>query len=80
MDIRMIKPDELKNVEEKPFMTTPTSEVYKGEFGGFTVAIKKYTGALNAKPGSVAYLKSCVNFVSDIEEQIEKHSLYVWRI
>uniref|UniRef100_A0A096LY89 Protein kinase domain-containing protein n=1 Tax=Poecilia formosa TaxID=48698 RepID=A0A096LY89_POEFO len=54
MDIRMIKPDELKNVEEKSFMTTPTSEVYKGEFGGFTVAIKKYTGA---KPGSVAYLK-----------------------
>uniref|UniRef100_A0A3B5MSP2 Protein kinase domain-containing protein n=1 Tax=Xiphophorus couchianus TaxID=32473 RepID=A0A3B5MSP2_9TELE len=48
MDIRMIKPDELKNVEEKPFMTTPTSEVYKGEFGGFTVAIKKYTGALNS--------------------------------
>ncbi|XP_014829976.1 PREDICTED: mixed lineage kinase domain-like protein [Poecilia mexicana] len=50
MDIRMIKPDELKNVEEKSFMTTPTSEVYKGEFGGFTVAIKKYTGA---KPGMV---------------------------
>uniref|UniRef100_A0A3Q2TWU2 Mixed lineage kinase domain like pseudokinase n=1 Tax=Fundulus heteroclitus TaxID=8078 RepID=A0A3Q2TWU2_FUNHE len=44
MEIRMIKPEELKNIEEKPIMTTPTSEVYKGEFGGFTVAIKKYTG------------------------------------
>ncbi|XP_021169406.1 mixed lineage kinase domain-like protein [Fundulus heteroclitus] len=53
MEIRMIKPEELKNIEEKPIMTTPTSEVYKGEFGGFTVAIKKYTGALNAKPGEV---------------------------
>uniref|UniRef100_A0A3Q2NNK3 Mixed lineage kinase domain like pseudokinase n=1 Tax=Fundulus heteroclitus TaxID=8078 RepID=A0A3Q2NNK3_FUNHE len=49
MEIRMIKPEELKNIEEKPIMTTPTSEVYKGEFGGFTVAIKKYTGALNVK-------------------------------
>ncbi|MED6268046.1 hypothetical protein CHARACLAT_018294 [Characodon lateralis] len=54
IDIRMIKPEELMNIEKKPIMTTPTSEVYKGEFGGFTVAIKKYKGASNTKPGSVA--------------------------
>uniref|UniRef100_A0A3B3TPJ6 Mixed lineage kinase domain-like protein n=1 Tax=Poecilia latipinna TaxID=48699 RepID=A0A3B3TPJ6_9TELE len=64
MDIRMIKPDELKNVEEKSFMTTPTSEVYKGEFGGFTVAIKKYTGA---KPGSVSVFNKEVETMKRFE-------------
>uniref|UniRef100_A0A3Q2DQL0 Mixed lineage kinase domain like pseudokinase n=1 Tax=Cyprinodon variegatus TaxID=28743 RepID=A0A3Q2DQL0_CYPVA len=46
MDIRIIKPEELKNVETEPFMTTTTSKVYKGEFGGFMVAIKKYSGSI----------------------------------
>ncbi|KAM4572630.1 mixed lineage kinase domain-like protein [Odontesthes bonariensis] len=56
VDIRKIKPDELKYVPEfpkKPFMTTPTSEVYKGEYRGFPVAIKKYTDPLNTKPRQV---------------------------
>ncbi|XP_054912140.1 mixed lineage kinase domain-like protein isoform X1 [Poeciliopsis prolifica] len=69
MDIRMIKPDELKNVEEKPFMTTPTSEVYKGEFGGFTVAIKKYTGA---SPGTV---KSVFNKEVDTMKRFESPNI-----
>ncbi|KAM4734172.1 mixed lineage kinase domain-like protein [Anableps anableps] len=72
MDIRMIKPEELKNIEEKPFMTTPTSEVYKGEFGGFTVAIKKYTGALNAKPGEV---KSVFNKEVDTMKRFESPNI-----
>uniref|UniRef100_A0A3Q2FH22 Mixed lineage kinase domain like pseudokinase n=1 Tax=Cyprinodon variegatus TaxID=28743 RepID=A0A3Q2FH22_CYPVA len=54
MDIRIIKPEELKNVETEPFMTTTTSKVYKGEFGGFMVAIKKYSGATNTKPRCVS--------------------------
>ncbi|XP_026220325.1 mixed lineage kinase domain-like protein [Anabas testudineus] len=42
-DIRLIKPDELKyDYPKKPFMETTTSEVYKGEYHGFTVAIKRY--------------------------------------
>ncbi|XP_038130764.1 mixed lineage kinase domain-like protein, partial [Cyprinodon tularosa] len=53
MDIRIIKPEELKNVETEPFMTTTTSKVYKGEFGGFMVAIKKYSGATNTKPREI---------------------------
>lgn len=41
--IRMINPEELKyNFPQKPFMTTSTSEVYKGEYRGFTVAIKRF--------------------------------------
>lgn len=43
-DIREIRMEELVfNVPKKPFMTTPTSEVFKGEFSKFTVAIKRYT-------------------------------------
>ncbi|XP_020787832.1 mixed lineage kinase domain-like protein [Boleophthalmus pectinirostris] len=41
--IRMIKPEELKyDFPQQPFMVTPTSEVYKGEYNGFTVAIKRF--------------------------------------
>ncbi|XP_029009933.1 mixed lineage kinase domain-like protein [Betta splendens] len=43
-DIRLIKPSELTyKLPKEPFMTTPTSKVYKGEYRGFTVAIKRYT-------------------------------------
>ncbi|XP_039990002.1 mixed lineage kinase domain-like protein [Xiphias gladius] len=52
--IRMIKPDELKyDLPKKPFMATSTSEVYKGEYHGFTVVIKRYTDPVNASPGEV---------------------------
>uniref|UniRef100_A0A3Q3JXL2 Tyrosine-protein kinase catalytic domain-containing protein n=1 Tax=Monopterus albus TaxID=43700 RepID=A0A3Q3JXL2_MONAL len=49
--IRMIKLEELKN--RRPFMKTPTSEVFKGQYHGFTVAIKRYTGLVNTSPRSV---------------------------
>ncbi|KAK2880598.1 mixed lineage kinase domain-like protein [Channa argus] len=55
-DIRMIKPDELKyDYPKKPFMTTSTSVVYKGQYRGFTVAIKRYTEPMNT---SLRELKS----------------------
>ncbi|XP_072242623.1 mixed lineage kinase domain-like protein [Leuresthes tenuis] len=60
-DIRKIKPDELKYVPEfpkKPFMTTPTSEVYKGEYRGFPVAIKKYREPVNTNPRQVEFIFS----------------------
>uniref|UniRef100_A0A3P8T7T1 Mixed lineage kinase domain like pseudokinase n=1 Tax=Amphiprion percula TaxID=161767 RepID=A0A3P8T7T1_AMPPE len=54
VDIRMIKPDELKyGYPKTPFMTTSTSEVYKGEYRGFTVAIKRYTDPVNTSPREV---------------------------
>ncbi|XP_033982768.1 mixed lineage kinase domain-like protein [Trematomus bernacchii] len=34
---------ELDGLTKKPFMTTPTSEVYKGDYRSFPVAIKRYT-------------------------------------
>ncbi|XP_047451262.1 mixed lineage kinase domain-like protein isoform X2 [Mugil cephalus] len=53
-DIRMIKPEELKyEYPKKPFMTTPSSVVYKGEYRGFTVAIKRYTDPVDTSPGEV---------------------------
>uniref|UniRef100_A0A3P9CGS6 Mixed lineage kinase domain like pseudokinase n=1 Tax=Maylandia zebra TaxID=106582 RepID=A0A3P9CGS6_9CICH len=54
VDIRMIKPQELKYKHpKKPFMETATSEVYKGEYRGFTVAIKRYIDPVNTNLGSV---------------------------
>lgn len=50
----MIKPEELRYEHpKKAFMKTSNSEVYKGEYRGFTVAIKRYTGPLNTSPRSV---------------------------
>lgn len=52
--IRMIRPDELKYEHPKePFMTTATSEVYKGEYRGFQVVIKRYTDLINASSREV---------------------------
>ncbi|XP_070687535.1 mixed lineage kinase domain-like protein [Pempheris klunzingeri] len=52
--IRMIKADELKYEHPKqPFMTTSTSEVYRGRYRGFTVAIKRYTEPVNTSPREV---------------------------
>lgn len=60
VDIRMIKPQELKYKHpKKPFMETATSEVYKGEYRGFTVAIKRYIDPVNTNPGSVPQF-SCI--------------------
>uniref|UniRef100_A0A3Q4BT01 Protein kinase domain-containing protein n=1 Tax=Mola mola TaxID=94237 RepID=A0A3Q4BT01_MOLML len=52
--IRMIKADELKyHYPKEPFMTTSTSEVYRGEFHGFQVAIKRYTEPVSTSPRDV---------------------------
>ncbi|XP_040895169.1 mixed lineage kinase domain-like protein [Toxotes jaculatrix] len=54
VDIRMIKPDELKyGLPKKPFMETSTSEVYKGQYCGFTVAIKRYKNPVTTSPREV---------------------------
>lgn len=53
-DIRVIQPHELDYEHpKKPFMTTSTSEVYRGEYRRFPVAIKRYTDPLNASPREV---------------------------
>ncbi|XP_073328416.1 mixed lineage kinase domain-like protein [Pagrus major] len=55
--IREIKPNELKYEHPKePFMTTSTSEVYRGEYHGFQVAIKRYTDLVNASLREVQYV------------------------
>nr|XP_046251025.1 mixed lineage kinase domain-like protein [Scatophagus argus] len=53
--IRMIKPDEIKYLDDPkvPFMTTGTSEVYRGEYHGFQVAVKRYTEPVNTSPREV---------------------------
>ncbi|XP_058501728.1 mixed lineage kinase domain-like protein [Solea solea] len=53
-DIRMIRPDELKyDLPKNPFMKTSTSEVYKGEYHGFAVVIKRYIDPVNPSPREV---------------------------
>uniref|UniRef100_H3CYJ1 Mixed lineage kinase domain like pseudokinase n=1 Tax=Tetraodon nigroviridis TaxID=99883 RepID=H3CYJ1_TETNG len=51
---RMIKAEELKFQQPKePFVRSRTSEVYRGEYNGFQVAIKRYTGQVHASPREV---------------------------
>ncbi|KAG9342006.1 hypothetical protein JZ751_018324 [Albula glossodonta] len=53
-DIREIKPEELDfGVPKVPIMTSPSHELYKGEYNKFTVAIKRYTYTANTTPGQV---------------------------
>ncbi|XP_037622273.1 mixed lineage kinase domain-like protein isoform X2 [Sebastes umbrosus] len=52
--IRMIKPQELKyECPKKPFMTTSSSEVYKGEYRRFPVAIKRFIDPVNTSPSEL---------------------------
>ncbi|KAM9352636.1 mixed lineage kinase domain-like protein [Symphorus nematophorus] len=52
--IRMIRPAELVyEYPKKPFMTTSTSEVYKGEYRRFPVAIKRYIDSVTTSPKEV---------------------------
>ncbi|XP_060932731.1 mixed lineage kinase domain-like protein [Limanda limanda] len=54
VDIRMIKPAELEyEFPKKTLMRTSTSELYKGKYNGFTVAIKRYTDPVKASPSQV---------------------------
>ncbi|XP_049929363.1 mixed lineage kinase domain-like protein isoform X2 [Epinephelus moara] len=72
-DIRMIKPHELDYGEsKKPFMTTETSEVYKGQFKKFPVAIKRYIDPLNTNPREVRKI-----FEKEVEtmKRFESHNI-----
>ncbi|KAM4619016.1 mixed lineage kinase domain-like protein [Polymixia lowei] len=51
-DIREIKSNELV-YDSEPFMKTSTSELYKGEYKKFTVAIKRFHSLNNAAPSEV---------------------------
>ncbi|CAL8292059.1 unnamed protein product [Boreogadus saida] len=51
-DIRVIAADEL-TYDTEPFMTSPTSEVYRGEYNKFTVAIKRFTTTTSTSPHDV---------------------------
>ncbi|XP_034535101.1 mixed lineage kinase domain-like protein isoform X2 [Notolabrus celidotus] len=52
--IRLIKPDEIGYEHpKKPFLITPTSEVYRGEYRGFKVAIKRYTDPVSTSPREI---------------------------
>ncbi|XP_039665591.1 mixed lineage kinase domain-like protein isoform X1 [Perca fluviatilis] len=53
--IRKIKPDELTYTDfpKVPFIKTETSEVYKGTYRHFPVAIKRYTETLNTSVSTV---------------------------
>lgn len=51
---RQIKPDELKYQHpKKPFKTTASCELYRGEYQGFPVAIKRYINPMNTSARSV---------------------------
>ncbi|XP_062856087.1 mixed lineage kinase domain-like protein isoform X2 [Trichomycterus rosablanca] len=53
-DIREITAEELSYEDStKPFMTSNHTEVYKGEFNKFTVAIKRYTNTVNTSPEQI---------------------------
>lgn len=55
VDIRMIKPGELKyEYPKEPFMKTSTSQVYRGEYHGFKVAIKRFTDPVDTSARSAA--------------------------
>lgn len=44
MDIREIKPDKLTySIPKIPIVQSKTSELFKGEYNKFTVAIKRFT-------------------------------------
>uniref|UniRef100_A0A3B4BII1 Protein kinase domain-containing protein n=1 Tax=Periophthalmus magnuspinnatus TaxID=409849 RepID=A0A3B4BII1_9GOBI len=66
-EIRKIKPEELKyDFPQRPFMVTSTSEVYKGEYHGFTVAIKRFTDQADTS-------LSEINKIFNKEVQTMKH-------
>ncbi|KAF3855373.1 hypothetical protein F7725_023428 [Dissostichus mawsoni] len=65
--IQIIKQQELKyelvdGLTKKPFMTTPTSEVFRGEYRSFPVAIKRYTD-----PATTSISEVSRGFKKDVE-------------
>ncbi|KAI5617542.1 mitogen-activated protein kinase kinase kinase 12 [Silurus asotus] len=68
-DIREIRPEELTyNIPIQPIMTSDNSELFKGEYNKFTVAIKRY-----AYPGSTSpqQLRSIFNKEVDTMKRFE---------
>uniref|UniRef100_I3JWZ1 Protein kinase domain-containing protein n=1 Tax=Oreochromis niloticus TaxID=8128 RepID=I3JWZ1_ORENI len=71
--VRQIKPDELKYEHpKKPFRTTASSELYKGEYQGFPVAIKRYINPMNTSARDV---KSIFNKEVDTMKQFESTNI-----
>ncbi|XP_026028224.1 mixed lineage kinase domain-like protein [Astatotilapia calliptera] len=67
--VRQIKPDELKYQHpKKPFKTTASCELYKGEYQGFPVAIKRYLDPMNTSARDV---KSIFNKEVDTMKQFD---------
>ncbi|XP_076877588.1 mixed lineage kinase domain-like protein [Brachyhypopomus gauderio] len=53
-DIREIRPDELTyDLPIEPIMTSDNSEVFKGEYNKFTVAIKRYINPSRTNPNKI---------------------------
>ncbi|XP_026990918.1 mixed lineage kinase domain-like protein [Tachysurus fulvidraco] len=53
-DIREIRPEELTyDIPIKPIMKTDSSELFKGEYNKFTVAIKKYAYPVSTSPNQL---------------------------
>lgn len=58
-DIREIKPEELiYNLPKEPFIKNDNSEIFKGEYNKFTVAIKRYTYSRSTSLRYIAYKTS----------------------
>ncbi|XP_030587542.1 mixed lineage kinase domain-like protein [Archocentrus centrarchus] len=71
--IQQIQPDKLKYEHpKKPFKTTASSEIYKGEYRGFPVAIKRYLNPANTNAGEV---KSIFNKEVDTMKQFESPNI-----
>ncbi|XP_074534207.1 mixed lineage kinase domain-like protein [Halichoeres trimaculatus] len=52
--IRVIKPEEIDyGYPKEPFLTTDSSEMYKGKYNGFDVAIKRYKDPVSATPREI---------------------------
>ncbi|XP_063344884.1 LOW QUALITY PROTEIN: mixed lineage kinase domain-like protein [Pelmatolapia mariae] len=75
--VRQIKPHELKYEHpKKPFKITASSELYKGEYQGFPVAIKRYINPMNTSARFVPQdVKSIFNKEVDTMKQFESPNI-----
>ncbi|XP_061578693.1 mixed lineage kinase domain-like protein [Cololabis saira] len=74
-NIRKIKPEELKYIPDfprKPLTTTLTSEVYKGQYNGNMVAIKRFTEPLITSPRKV---ESIFNKEVDVMKRLDSQHI-----
>ncbi|XP_072519651.1 mixed lineage kinase domain-like protein [Salminus brasiliensis] len=75
-DIREIKPEEITyGFPIKPFMKCCNSELFKGEYNKFTVAIKRYTYPVSTSPSQVR----CI-FSKEVETMKRFESPHILRM